>query len=185
MSFQYHTNFFHENSTDFHLNFRSLAMIKTWCLKMKIWTCPLISNRLFCSSIKLSNNFVSKCGTKIKKCAGFSKADYFLKIPFLLSFDCAHGRTTFFSTPLRSIQDKVLIFLLWKVSFADSSPTENLCIISKNFIIYSSHNTDLKFTIFCKLQRPEYTFQGDWRMLIPKIITILLDHLQFSRKLAE
>jgi hypothetical protein len=46
-------------------------------------------------------------------------------------------------------------------------------------------NTDLKFTIFCKLQRPEYTFQGDWRMLIPKIITILLDHLQFSRKLTE
>ncbi len=25
----------------------------------------------------------------------------------------------------------------------------------------SIHNTDLKFTIFCKLQRPEYMFQGD------------------------
>jgi hypothetical protein len=30
---------------------------------------------------------------------------------------------------------------------------------------------------FCKMQRPEYTFLGDWRMLIPKIITILLEHL--------
>ncbi len=72
----------------------------------------------------------------------------------------------------------------WKflVKFLQKFNRSPVNIDSKDLAI---NYTDLKFTIFCKLQRPEYTFQGDWRMLIPKIITILLEHLWFSRKLAE
>ncbi len=110
---------------------------------------------------------------------------------FIYTFQKVHSR----DHPLKSSHESyshqnVPRHYVWMVHFNHSKILSRL--IRVQFLIFSLIdprvvliNTDLKFTIFCKLQRPEYTFQGDWRMLIPKIITILLYHLQFSRKLTE
>jgi hypothetical protein len=115
--------------------------------------------------------FVSFCESllQLKFCCNFLSDQKFSEKLFLLN--------------ARLIKLKIHLLSIWLGAIIENS--YQMTINSKQNApkINFNHYTSLNFKIFCKMQRPEYTFLGDWRMLIPKIITILLEHLWFPRKL--